>query len=114
MNTKAYAFLLGLVLSTAVFALVSFKNSEKAEEKEQMIIIAKGLPRRYELFVSRGNSYEKFKYENASEDYLSYVSLLGKIKEYQKEGWTIVSNNHNANNAGGIGETHFLYFRLEK
>lgn len=114
MNTKVYTFLLGFVLSTAVFVLVSFKNEEKALEKEQMIVIAKGFPNRYELFVSRGNSYEKFKYENAKGDYLNYVSLLAKITEYQKEGWTIVSNNHSSNLASVTSEIHCIYFLLEK
>ena len=108
MNTKVYTFLLGMVLSTAVFALVSFKHEEKEIEKEQMIIIAKGTGRSYELCISTANEYNYSKVEVPT-DYLSYSSLLGKVQEYQKMGWVITNSN-----LSSMQVNYTVYYTLER
>ncbi|MDF2454509.1 MAG: hypothetical protein K0R51_502 [Cytophagaceae bacterium] len=91
MKNKIYPFLLGLSCILIV-ALVSFKNSEKAVEKEQMIIIIQGSYGKYEMSVSTSSGYENIKLEETTKSAYNYSMVLNKIQEFQKSGW-VVSNN---------------------
>lgn len=113
MNTKIYAFILGLVLSTAVFTLISFKNSEKAVEKEYVIIAAEGygllVKSNYKILISTEDKYESIDIGD-NRDRLNYVALVKKIKEYEKAGWTITNSNMTYTGTGHP----VIYYSLEK
>ena len=111
MKNKIYPFLLGLSCIVIV-ALVSFKNSEKAVEKEQMIIRAScdgdGINT---LFISTSRSYEKqvLQDQKTKAAYDKYTLLLKKIEEYQKSGWVITSSNFSYATLGSS-----IYYSLER
>jgi hypothetical protein len=109
MKNKIYPFLLGLSCIVIV-ALVSFKNSEKAVEKEQMIIIAKApySGKAYEMYISFSDKYESSKVETT--EISNYSELLHKIEEYQKTGWAVSNSNFSTTHNGGTA----LLYTLER
>ena len=110
MKNKIYPFLLGLSCIVIV-ALVSFKNSEKVVEKEQMTIVAHGSHGgSYILHISTGNSYEALTIARPKGDVFNYSELLNKVQEYQKLGWVVTNSNHIA---GGTG-IYELFYSLER
>ncbi len=107
MKNKIYPFLLGLSCIVIV-ALVSFKNSEKAVEKEQMVIVVGGLTamNKYPIVVHTADKTEKQIVELGKEDF-NLKALLSKIQQYSKEGWEVT----NSNSGGG---SYMYTYTLER
>lgn len=112
MKNKIYPFLLGLSCIVIV-ALVSFKNSEKAVEKEQMTIIADGVYGPYSVVISTASKYELIKVDRSRSEAYNYTFLLAKIEEYQKEGWVVTNTNISSYLITSSHAFH-LYYSLER
>ncbi|MDF2454510.1 MAG: hypothetical protein K0R51_503 [Cytophagaceae bacterium] len=106
MKNKLYPFLLGLSCIVIV-ALVSFKNSEKAVEKEQMIITVQStgdVRNRYIISVHTASKTEKEAIEFGKD--FNLKDLLSKIQDYTKQGWEVIDS--------GGGSNYIYYYSLER
>lgn len=110
MKNRIYPFLLGLSCIVIV-ALVSFKNSENAVEKEQMLIVTSGIGGSYDIHISTANSYESINIQENDKGKYNYLSLLKKIEEYQKAGWIVTNSNHSH---AGQSSAISIYYTLER
>ena len=91
MKNKIYPFLLGLSCIVIV-ALVSFKNSEKTVEKEQMIIFARLISdKSYDISYSTSINYKHERIDNKQA--VDFTTLTLRLEEHQKEGWNISFNS---------------------